>query len=60
MRTRSGAHALVESLQAEGVSTLFGIPGVGTLAVYDAFLDHPSLDGYGHSLQRQRPRTSRR
>lgn len=43
MRTRSGAHALVESLQAEGVSTLFGIPGVGTLAVYDAFLDHPSL-----------------
>jgi acetolactate synthase-1/2/3 large subunit len=43
IRTRSGAHALVESLQAEGVSTLFGIPGVGTLAVYDAFLDHPSL-----------------
>lgn len=43
MTTRSGAHALVESLIAEGVSTLFGIPGVGTLSVYDAFLDHPAL-----------------
>lgn len=42
-RPRSGAHALVESLLAEGVETLFGIPGVGTLAVYDAFLDHPRL-----------------
>jgi thiamine pyrophosphate-dependent acetolactate synthase large subunit-like protein len=34
---------LVESLLAEGVDLLFGIPGVGTLAVYDAFLDHPEL-----------------
>jgi thiamine pyrophosphate-dependent acetolactate synthase large subunit-like protein len=34
---------LVESLLAEGVDTLFGIPGVGTLAVYDAFVDHPEL-----------------
>lgn len=41
--TRSGAHLLVESLRAEGVDTLFGIPGVGTLAVYDAFVDHPGL-----------------
>ncbi|HEX6299971.1 MAG TPA: thiamine pyrophosphate-binding protein [Acidimicrobiia bacterium] len=41
--TRAGAHLLVESLLAEGVDTLFGIPGVGTLAVYDAFVDHPSL-----------------
>lgn len=40
---RSGAHALTESLLAEGVTTLFGIPGVGTLPVYDAFLDHPEL-----------------
>jgi acetolactate synthase-1/2/3 large subunit len=40
---RSGAHALTESLLAEGVTTLFGIPGVGTLPVYDAFLDHPAL-----------------
>lgn len=43
MAVRTGAHALVESLMAEEVNTLFGIPGVGTLAVYDAFLDHPAL-----------------
>ncbi len=40
---RSGAHLLVETLVAEGVDVLFGIPGVGTLAVYDAFVDHPEL-----------------
>jgi acetolactate synthase-1/2/3 large subunit len=40
---RSGAHILVESLIAEDVDLLFGIPGVGTLAVYDAFVDHPEL-----------------
>jgi thiamine pyrophosphate-dependent acetolactate synthase large subunit-like protein len=39
----SGAHRLVECLLAEGVDLLFGIPGVGTLAVYDAFIDHPEL-----------------
>jgi thiamine pyrophosphate-dependent acetolactate synthase large subunit-like protein len=43
MPARSGAHVLVESLLAEGVELLFGIPGVGTLAVYDAFVDHPQL-----------------
>ncbi|HEX6146631.1 MAG TPA: thiamine pyrophosphate-binding protein [Acidimicrobiia bacterium] len=43
MPARSGAHLLVESLLAEGVDLLFGIPGVGTLAVYDAFVDHPGL-----------------
>ena len=43
MAARSGAHLLVESLLAEGVDLLFGIPGVGTLAVYDAFVDHPEL-----------------
>ncbi|MDP9143165.1 MAG: thiamine pyrophosphate-binding protein, partial [Actinomycetota bacterium] len=42
-QARSGAHVLVESLIAEGVDLLFGIPGVGTLAVYDAFVDHPEL-----------------
>ncbi len=40
---RSGGHVLVEALLAEGVEVLFGIPGVGTLAVYDAFVDHPDL-----------------
>jgi thiamine pyrophosphate-dependent acetolactate synthase large subunit-like protein len=43
MPARSGAQVLVESLLAEGVDLLFGIPGVGTLAVYDAFVDHPEL-----------------
>ena len=43
VQRRSGGHALAESLLAEGVTTLFGIPGVGTLPVYDAFLDHPEL-----------------
>ncbi len=43
MPARSGAHTLVESLVAEGVRTLFGIPGVDTLSVYDAFLDHPEI-----------------
>lgn len=43
MPVRSGAQTLVESLVAEGVSTLFGIPGVDTLSVYDAFLDHPEI-----------------
>ena len=43
MATRNGAHLLVETLLAEGVDTLFGIPGVATLGVYDAFVDHPEL-----------------
>jgi thiamine pyrophosphate-dependent acetolactate synthase large subunit-like protein len=43
MKRRNGAHALVESLVSEGVQTLFGIPGVDTLGVYDAFLDHGSI-----------------
>ncbi len=40
---RDGAHVLIESLLAEGVDTVFGIPGVATLGVYDAFLDYPSM-----------------
>jgi acetolactate synthase-1/2/3 large subunit len=43
MTQRTGAVALVEALIAEGATTLFGIPGVGTLPVYDAFIDHPEL-----------------
>ena len=43
MPVRTGAQTLVESLVAEGVRTLFGIPGVDTLSVYDAFLDHPEI-----------------
>jgi thiamine pyrophosphate-dependent acetolactate synthase large subunit-like protein len=43
MKSRSGAHTLVECLVDQGVRTLFGIPGVDTLSVYDAFLDHPEI-----------------
>ncbi len=43
MTPRSGAVALTETLIAEGIETLFGIPGVGTLPVYDSFIDHPEL-----------------
>jgi thiamine pyrophosphate-dependent acetolactate synthase large subunit-like protein len=43
LAVRTGSHALVESLYSEGVSTLFGIPGVDTLGVYDAFLDRPEI-----------------
>jgi thiamine pyrophosphate-dependent acetolactate synthase large subunit-like protein len=43
MKKRSGAHVLAESLVKEGLTTIFGIPGVDTLSVYDAFLDHPSI-----------------
>jgi acetolactate synthase-1/2/3 large subunit len=43
MTRRAGAQLLVKSLVGEGVDLLFGIPGVGTLAVYDAFVDHPEL-----------------
>jgi acetolactate synthase-1/2/3 large subunit len=43
MTGRTGAHLLVESLVGEGVDLLFGIPGVGTLSVYDVFVDHPEL-----------------
>jgi thiamine pyrophosphate-dependent acetolactate synthase large subunit-like protein len=43
MPVRSGAHTLVECLVDQGVRTLFGIPGVDTLSVYDAFLDHPEI-----------------
>ncbi|MGH8943262.1 MAG: thiamine pyrophosphate-binding protein [Acidimicrobiia bacterium] len=39
----TGAQLLVEALLAEGVELLFGIPGVGTLAVYDAFVDNLGL-----------------
>jgi thiamine pyrophosphate-dependent acetolactate synthase large subunit-like protein len=43
MTGRTGARLLVEALIGEGVDLLFGIPGVGTLAVYDVFVDHPEL-----------------
>ena len=39
----TGGQALVRSLEAHGVTTVFGIPGTHNLAVYDALLDSPIL-----------------
>ena len=35
----TGGEAVVRSLEAHGVDTVFGIPGVHNLAIYDALLD---------------------
>lgn len=43
MSARTGAQLVVESLYNEGVRTLFGIPGVDTLGVYNALLDQPDI-----------------
>lgn len=43
MQTRTGAQLVVDSLHNEGVRTLFGIPGVDTLGVYNALLDQPEI-----------------
>ena len=39
----TGGQALVQTLVAEGVDTLFGIPGSHSLSVYDALLDRPEI-----------------
>ena len=35
----TGGQAVVRALKAQGVETVFGIPGVHTLALYDALID---------------------
>lgn len=40
---RRGSHILLEALSNEGVDTIFGIPGIGTLSIYDAFCDIAGL-----------------
>ena len=47
-QTRSGAELAVRALEAAGVDTVFGIPGVHTLALYDALLK----SGIRHVLAR--------
>lgn len=37
-QTQSGAELIVRALESAGVDTVFGIPGVHTLALYDALL----------------------
>ena len=39
----SGGRAVVDALDAWGVDTVFGIPGIHTLALYDALFDHPRI-----------------
>lgn len=46
--SRSGAELAVRALEAAGVDTVFGIPGVHTLALYDAMLK----SGIRHVLAR--------
>lgn len=41
-RVRGGV-AVVQSLQAHGVDTVFGIPGVHNLELYDALVDAPEI-----------------
>lgn len=43
MAPRRGADLLVECLLNENLTTVFGIPGITTLAIYDAFVDYPAL-----------------
>ena len=39
-RVRSAGHVLVEALIAQGVDTVFGVPGESFLAVLDGFFEH--------------------
>lgn len=39
-----GGGAVFEALVANGVDTIFGIPGVHTLDIYDALLDSPEMN----------------
>src|SRR5215472_7369495 len=39
----TGGQAVVHALEAHGVEVVFGMPGVHNLALYDAFLDAPSI-----------------
>jgi len=40
---QTGASALIDALAAQGVTHLFGIPGVHTLLPYDLLHDHPTI-----------------
>jgi acetolactate synthase-1/2/3 large subunit len=40
---RTGAQLLVETLKAHGVDTIFGVPGIHNLAIYDALVDERAI-----------------
>ena len=46
----NGAEAMVKCLEAEGITKIFGIPGVAIAPFYDALYDAPSIE---HILVRQ-------
>ena len=51
MRLQStGAEAVIQSLKAEGVKTIFGYPGGAIMPIYDALFDH--LEEINHVLTR--------
>ncbi|HEX3642000.1 MAG TPA: thiamine pyrophosphate-binding protein, partial [Ktedonobacteraceae bacterium] len=43
MRYLTGAQAIIATLRAHNVNTIFGIPGVHTLPIYDAMCQEPGL-----------------
>jgi len=43
MPDRNGAHILLEALKAEGVDTVFGVPGGAVIPLLDAFYDDTDL-----------------
>jgi len=46
----TGAEAVIQSLKAEGVKTIFGYPGGAIMPIYDALFDH--LEEVNHILTR--------
>ena len=46
----TGADAVIQSLKAEGVKTIFGYPGGAIMPIYDALFDH--LEEINHVLTR--------
>ncbi|HDH03638.1 MAG TPA: acetolactate synthase large subunit, partial [Actinobacteria bacterium] len=58
MSETTGAHALIKSLEHEGVEVVFGVPGGAILPAYDPLLDSPIRhvlarheQGAGHMAQ---------
>lgn len=45
-RTVTGGVALVKALEANGIDSVFGIPGVHTLDIYDAYIDSDFVQTY--------------
>ena len=45
-RKMTGAQALVESLEYEGVKVIFGLPGGANMPIYDALYQHPTVRHY--------------